>query len=987
MSKLHLQFFGDFQLLGEGSASTRLNSPRTQALLAFLVVHHAAPQARQHLAFQLWPDLGEAQARANLRYQLHVLRRALPGGQDLVYADELVVQWHSGGTADSDVEEFDGALQEAEAVKGTSEAARAAYQQAVQVYHGDLLPSCYDDWILAERERYRQLYAEALEHLIDLTAAEGEYRAAIGLGERLLRHDPLHEATYRRLMRFYAALGDRVGAVRVYHTCAALLQRELDVEPSPATRAEYERAIAAPAARAAGAKRAQAPGQFTLKVEGASANNLPLPLTSFVGRERELAEVKQLLGRTRLLTLTGAGGSGKTRLALEAAAGLAIERAFADGVWWVDLEALADPNLVPGAILPVLGLREQGGRKVEQVLVEHLRGKQLLLILDNCEHLLSACGRLVNLLLQACPELHVLTTSREPLAGLGERTYPVPPLSIPDLPMQAAAPDWPAAALEFGSVRLFVERAGQSLPTFTLHPQNVAAVLDICRRLDGIPLAIELAAARVRVLSPAQIAARLDESLALLTHGGRSGLPRHRTLRATLDWSYQLLAESERILLRRLAVFAGGFTLDAAEAILVAESSAAANETLRREEVLDLLSALVDKSLVATEPERTPDDTMRYRLLEVIRQYAREKWNETGEAEQLFHRHAQYFLGLAQQGLAELAGPMQGAALIRLEREHDNFRAALERSRHGQEIELGLRLAGALARFWWIRGYARQGLEQLRQLLERAGTADREARAQAFAGSYLLEWRLDHFDRARAIAEENLALQRELGDRAKTAEALLMLANAQGDDKRKKAEELVRASLAIAREIGDPRVMATGLNNLGEILRQEGEYEEAADCYAQVVALNEELKIPETLALARHNLGQVALACGDYARAAEHLRASLELYRELGHKTGIAMCAAAVAGLAALRGDARDALRLAAGVEHLLGDIDGHLDPADQAPFEANLARVRAELGEDGYAAERERWRAWAAGQDSGVALAETVELGMSALEAARRQE
>lgn len=856
MSRLHLQFFGDFQVLHDGVTETRLNSPRTQAVLALLVIHHRAPQSRAHVAFQLWPDLEEAQARGNLRYQLHVLRRALPTVQDVLISDEQTLHWRADAPGSSDVQEFEFALEQAEAAKraGDHAAVRRGYERAVDLYRGELLPSCYDDWILPERERYRQLYVQALEELIELAAAEQDYRAAISLAQRLLRHDPLHEDTYRRLMHYHAAMGDRVGAVRIYHTCVALLDRELGVEPSAAIHAAYEsvrRETTEPPRRSVSLTKA------AVQIPGALPNQLPIYLTSFVGRERELVALKKLFAKTRLLTLNGAGGSGKTRLALEAATGLALEHSFPDGVWWVDLGELMDAALVPQTILLALGLREQAGIQFGQVLLEHLHSKELLLVLDNCEHLLSACQEWTQEILHACPNVYILATSRAPLGVDGEVNYPVAPLSVP--PPRAlgeTSADFANSLSQFEAVRLFVERAVAGLPTFTLNQKNARAVLDLCRQLEGIPLAIELAAARVRVLSPAQIAARLGADLGFLTSGKRAKVPRHRTLRATLDWSYELLSESERILLRRLAVFAGGFTLEAAEAIVGDDASNAAHEiVLRRAEVLDLLSMLVDKSLVDTHPEHIQDDTVRYRLLELIRQYADEKLIELGEAGELHRVHGRFFLALAEEGFDNLRGPKQTQALHRLEREHDNFRAALDWSRQGTDIELGLRLGGALSRFWWIRGYAREGRDQLRQLLEKGDRADDAARAQALYGAYLLEWRLANYACANVYAEEYLALERKMGKPASIAHALSMLANVQGDDRREWAKELLNEGLALARESGDKSVAATTLNNLGEIARQEGDYASAADYYGQMVALNQELKIPETLSLALHNLG------------------------------------------------------------------------------------------------------------------------------------
>jgi non-specific serine/threonine protein kinase len=396
--------------------------------------------------------------------------------------------------------------------------------------------------------------------------------------------------------------------------------------------------------------------------------NLPISLTSFIGREREIAEVTRLLAgppsESRLLTLTGAGGCGKTRLALRVA-GEALGD-FPDGVWLVELAALADPALVAGAVAMAVGVREVPGRALTESLVDHLRDRTLLLILDNCEHLVAAAAGLADVLLRSCPRLRVLATSREPLGSAGETIWRVPSLTLP--PLSAADAPLLEPLTRYEAVRLFVERARAAVPAFAPSAENAPALVEICRRLDGIPLAIELAAARVRVFSAAQIAARLDDRFRLLTAGPRTALPRQQTLRATVDWSYDLLAEPERALLRRLSVFAGGWTFEAAEAV-------AAGDGIQTHAVLDLMAQLVDKSLVIAEEQR---GAVRYRLLETIRAYARDRLLEAGEAERTRDRHLAYFLGLAEEAEPRLRGAEERVTLDRLEAEHANLQAALE---------------------------------------------------------------------------------------------------------------------------------------------------------------------------------------------------------------------------------------------------------------------------------------------------------------------
>jgi len=384
-------------------------------------------------------------------------------------------------------------------------------------------------------------------------------------------------------------------------------------------------------------------------------NNLPRQLTSFIGREREMAEVKRLLTTTRLLTLTGSGGCGKTRLALQVAADLVEE--FANGVWLVELAALTDPALVPQAVASALGVREEPGRPLLATLSDYLKAKRLLLLLDNCEHLVAACAYLAEALLRACPHLRILATSREALNIAGETVWRVPSLSLPDLLHLPSVEH----LTQYEAVRLFIERALISRPDFVLTSQGAPSVAQVCHRLDGIPLAIELAAARVKVLSVEQIAARLDNRFRLLTSGSRTALPRQKTLRAAIDWSYDLLSETERMVLRRLSVFAGGWTLEAAEAICVGEG-------IEWHEVLDPLMQLVDKSLVMMEEQ---GGTVRYRLLETVRQYGRDKLPASGEADVVRGRHRDWYLALAERAEPELLGSNQAVWLERLETEHD----------------------------------------------------------------------------------------------------------------------------------------------------------------------------------------------------------------------------------------------------------------------------------------------------------------------------
>ena len=600
------------------------------------------------------------------------------------------------------------------------------------------------------------------------------------------------------------------------------------------------------------------------------ADNLPLQLTSFIGREREMAEVQRLLTETRLLTLTGSGGAGKTRLALEAAAGLLSN--FVDGVWWVELASLTDPALVPQGVGAALGLRDEAKRPLLDQLGDHLCGKRLLLVLDNCEHLIAACATCVDALLRAAPDLHFLVTSREPLAIAGESIYRVPSLQVPDPEHLQSR----ARLAQFEAVRLFVERGAAVLPGFAVTDANGAAIADISRRLDGIPLAIELAAARLKVLPVEELRTRLGDLFRVLTGGSRIALPRHRTLRATMDWSYSLLAEPERILLRRLAVFVGGWTLEAAEAVC-------GRDGIPEEEILDHLAGLVDKSLVILEWR---GDAGRYGMLETVRQYATERSVESGETDCLRQRHANFFLGLAEQAEPKLFGPEQDAWFARLEAEHSNLRAALEWLDALEKALQGLRLAGALWRFWEVRGHLAEGRSWLLEMLRRAGPdAEVAALAKALLGAAVCAYYLRDFAAAAAQLSASLELFRAVGDRQGTARVLIYqgwMATDRGDFA--VARILLGEGLAICREIGDQHGTAWALARLGLVGWWAGDLTTAELLLTQGLALCRETHDQLGTAQWTYLLGNVSYAKGDLDSAEALFEEAAPLCRTVGDR-------------------------------------------------------------------------------------------------------
>ncbi len=672
----------------------------------------------------------------------------------------------------------------------------------------------------------------------------------------------------------------------------------------------------------------------------ATPNNLPQQITSFVGRDRDLAEIKLILGRTRLLTVLGAGGIGKTRLSLHLAADLIDDHP--DGVWFVDLAPLADPRLVPQAVAGVLGIKEEVGRPVVEALEKHFNDARVLLILDNCEHLVLACAELVKRLLHSGPNSKIVVTSRERLNVTGESTYSVPPLAVPDMGTELVH----AAVMQCAAARLFVDRAVAAQPAFQVSDRNATAVADICCRLDGMPLAIELAAARVRTLEVSEIAARLSDRFRLLSGGDRTALPRQQTLRALIDWSYDLLTERERILLRRLAVFAGGWTLDAAEAI-------AAGGELEQAEVFDILGHLVEKSLVVVEHEGR-----RYRLLEIVRQYAQERLDGSGEGGEVRTGHLAYFLAFVER--AALRGPEAGAWLARLDLEAENVLAAHAWCDHAVNGgDMGLRLVHSLKIYLMHRGLVALGLGAMVEALARAGAQERNAtRSRALVDAGQLACLMSNYSEARGYLEESLAIAREIGDKARVAAVLQPLGLAcLGEGHIAAARRHLEETLTLAEELGNKREVATALNALAQLSRVEGDLDSAEPRYQQVLALARELGDREIIAISLLNLAMVCIgrSAGDHARSM--LLEALGIALQSGAKPAGQSVLEVCAGLAAMRGETELAARFYGMAEAQTERTGIHRDPADDAFLAPRMVTAREMLGESLFAVAKEGGR------------------------------
>jgi non-specific serine/threonine protein kinase len=715
----------------------------------------------------------------------------------------------------------------------------------------------------------------------------------------------------------------------------------------------------------------------------APSTNLPLQLTGFVGREREIAATREMVARSRLVTLTGTGGVGKTRLALRVAADLVGE--FPDGVWLADLAPLTDEAMVPATVLAACGVRDASNREPLAALVDYLRPRELLLLLDNCEHLLDGCARLADDLLRTCPRLRILATSREMIGIAGEAASRVPSLALPD-PAAAASPE---ELLRSEAVRLFADRARLARTDFAVTTANAALVAAVCRRLDGIPLAIELAAARVRGLTVEQIAERLDDRFRLLTGGSRTALRRQQTLRALVDWSHDLLTEPERVLLRRLAVFAGGFELEAAEAVGGLDDGG-----IDRAEVLDLLLQLVDRSLVVAEAR---GEVERYRLLETIRQYGEEKLVEAGEAEAVRDGHLRWVVDLAERAAAGYQSAAQLGWMHRLEAEHDNVRAALEWARQRGEAGAGLSIAGALFRFWEIAGHYREAHRQYASLLGMPGAdapAAAAARARVLVGAGIVAFQLGDVARAGRLLDECLALTAPAPRSATRAWALCFRGFFWRQPGNAAAERGIREALAIWTELDDGWGISNGRHMLGRVALMTGDVASARGCVAESLPRAQATGDPWLIAGQVSTLGLIAYAAGDHAEAEERLREALALWRALGSPRAIAQWAYYLGVVLLVRGDIDEARARLAESLRLLRDVGnlptmpGVLDtfaglaaatgrPARALRLAGAARRLRSEVGPAAMTmalADPERWLAAAREPSSGLdAAAQTA--------------
>ena len=903
---------GEFRVLGPVEAlragrPVRLGGRRQRWLLALLLVEPGRAISSDRLIDELWQGAPPRGAEGTLRVYVSRLRSAL--GENTLFARP------PGYLLDIEAEQVDAWRFERLCREGRDALARGAaglaadrLGTALALWHGSAFADVHDGGIVAdEARRLDELRLVAVEERIEAELSLGRHASLVAELERLVAEEPLRERLWRQLVLALYRSQRQAEAIAAYNRARTLLSESFGLDPSEELRA-LERAVLR-----------QEVAPVSPAVE---RHNLPAQLTSFVGRQDELHDIAELLRAHRLVTLTGVGGAGKTRLALEAATRQI--GAWTGGLWLVDLTAHADERTTPNAVAVVLGVRERPDVSALEGLVEHVRNEELLILLDNCEHLASACGELVHDVLTASPSVRVLATSRVPLGVPGEIDYALDPLPTPPDDLSGDELD------QFASVRLFLERGRSLRRDFAATATDMSTVARICRELDGLPLAIELAAARAKTLSVDDIAGRLDDRFRFLRSWRRLATPRHQTLRATIDWSYELLEPQERELLAALSVFAGGFTLDSVAAICPDVDLARADERV---------SALVESSLVVAG---TRNGATRYRLLETIREYAAERLTSPGRLE-LYRAHAEHFLEVATHARTEdpVGAP---EALQILDRERDNMHAAM-RWTLAASSDLAVPLAAALWRYWLIRGHRRLGLEWLEQALNLPTGAPSPPRAIALAGAALLARLLGDFTRAEPLAHEGVALGRAVGPpRALVASlnVLTSLAARAGDfdSARGHCDE----SVAVARAAGDVRLEALALFILAEGTLHGGRYADVREVGGRALGLARTAGDPEVIAIALARLGIAAALERRLDEASEHLAEAVEHARALGFPETAAWCCEGLALVAAELGDVVRAARLLGAGESLRRAGGGVVQPAEAAVREAAMATIRQAL-------------------------------------------
>ncbi len=980
MSQLRLFLFGPFHATLDRQAAIDFEYDKVRALLAYLAMEADRPRSREALAGLLWPDQPEQTSRNNLRQALSKLRQAI-GDQaadpPFLQISSQAVQFNRASDHWLDVTAFSTALaacgKHAHRRAQTCKSCAQRKAQAVELYRGDFLDqfslrdsTIFEEWALLQRERLRQQMLEALADLAEFQELRGTPEAALLYARRQLQLDPWREEAHRQVMRLLALSGQRSAALAQYEACRRILAKEFGAEPADETTSLYERLRSGEA----------------LTPPPIPPNNLPLPPTPLVGREEETARLVDLLENPscRMVTLVGPGGIGKTRLALHAATELLT--AFAEGVCFIPLAPLSSPDLLLPTIASALDCIGSSSEDLKAQLLDHLRGREMLLLLDGFEHLLQSADLLAEII-QSAPRVSFLVTSQERLSLQAEWTFVVQGLSYPRTE--------PVADLEaYSAVALFLQRAKMARSDFVISQSELPPIARICQMVEGMPLGIELAAAGVNTLTCKEVARELEHSLDLLAVSLRDVPERHRSMRAAFEYSWNRLSEEEQSVFRTLSVFRGGFEIEAAQEVAGAAPP--------------VLAALVNKSLVRMSPSG------RYDLHELLRQFAQTRLEESGKLEGIKTRHLQWSLALAEAAEPNLTGAQQLAWLERLELENDNLRAAIRRALDGEECEEAIRLTGALSRFWYIRGYLTEGRRWIELALGKGDSCPAEQRAKALIGAGRLAedqgdtsqaWLFyqeslelyrefedpsgianalnnlgalaahkGDFEQARLFHEESLALRRKSKDLWGTSTSLTNLGFVAANLGRPElAQKYYEESLAIDLKLGDLHGAAVSLNNLGATAFDRGDCIQALKFYEQSLALRRQLNDKVGIARSLNHIGAAAFRQGDYTRCRQCLLEGLALQRTLGDKKGTADCLELLAWSEAIQGLASRAARLFGAAEALREQIGIPLQPIERDDYERAVGAARTQLDEAAFSA------AWAEGR--ALALEQAIEYAL----------